>query len=114
MNVAHAAASFSTSVAPLGLQISIYVACLCNPEAVPSIPNCDVTIIRPALYKAILNLTTPDSPKSGSSSPDIPLPEKNSTTLTRDVEVTLHAEAVRNILDKLPLVQCGGGLRCGP
>jgi len=110
MDIAHAAASSSTSIAPLDLHISIYVTCLCNPEAVPPIPNCDVTIIRPSLYKVILDLTAPDSPKSGSSSPDTTLPEKNPTTLsTRDIE-TLDTEAVGNIRDKLPLVQCGGGL----
>jgi len=110
MDIAGAAASSSTSIAPLDLHISIYVTCLCNPEAVPPIPNCDVTIIRPSLYKVILDLTTPDSPKSGSSSPDTTLPEMNSTTLERDIVVMLDTEAVGNIQDKLPLVQCGGGL----
>jgi hypothetical protein len=105
MDIAHAAASSSVSVAPLDLHISIYVTCLCNPEAVPPIPNCDVTIIRPSLYKVILDLTSPYSPpKSGSSSPD---PEKNPTT--HDIE-TLDIEAVGNIKDKLPWVPDGGGL----
>jgi hypothetical protein len=110
MDIAHAAASSSTSVAPLDLHISIYVTCLCNPEAVPPIPNCDVTIIRPSLYKVILNLTspyeTPVPPKSGSSSPDISLPEKSARG---DIE-TLDAEAVGNIREKLPSVKGGGGL----
>jgi ferric-chelate reductase len=91
MDIAHAAASSSTSVAPLDLHISIYVTCLCNPEAVPSIPNCDVTIIRPSLYKVILDLTNhseipskADLLKSGSSSPDISEPEKLYDTRCRD------------------------------
>ncbi|KIM36216.1 hypothetical protein M413DRAFT_449274 [Hebeloma cylindrosporum] len=110
MDIAHTAASSSKSVAPLDLHISIYVTCLCNPEAVPPIPNCDVTIIRPSLYKVILDLTSPDPPKSrsASSSPDISVAGKNNSTV-RDIE-TLDAEAVGNIRDKLPLVQGGGGL----
>jgi ferric-chelate reductase len=109
MDIAHTAASSSTSVAPLDLHISVYVTCLCNPEPVPSIPNCDVTIIRPSLYKVILDLTATDLRKPGSSisSPDISLPEKNSAT--RGIE-TLDDEAVGNIRDKFPLVQAGGGL----
>jgi ferric-chelate reductase len=105
MDIAHAAAS--------DLHISIYVTCLCNPEAVPPIPNCDVTIIRPSLYKVILDLTNhseipskADLLKSGSSSPDISEPEKSTT---RDVE-TLDSEAIGNISEKLPSVQGGGGL----
>ena len=116
MDVARTAASSSTSVAPLDLHISIYVTCLCSPEAVPPIPNCDITIIRPSLYKVILDLTAIDLPKSGSSTspPDISLLVKNSTT--RCIE-TLDVEAVGNIGDKLSLVQGGGSLAvcvCGP
>jgi len=99
MDIAHTADSSSSSVAPLDLHISIYVTCLCNPEAVPLIPNCDVTIIRPSLYKVILHLINPDETlnpaKSGSSSPDIEM---------------LDAHVVGNIKEKLPLVQGGGGL----
>jgi len=97
MDIAHATASLSISVAPLDLHISIYVTCLCNPEAVPLIPNCDVTIIhwQPSLYKVILDLAShsetlckTDLLKSGSLSPDISEPEKSAT---RDVE-TLDSE----------------------
>jgi len=109
MDIAHAAASSSMSVAPLDLHILIYVTCLCNPKAVPPIPNCDVNIIRPSLYKVILDLTAPDLPQSGCSfsSPDISLPGK--TPATRNIE-TLDAEAVGNIRNKSPLVRGGGGL----
>ena len=110
MDIAHAAASSSTSVAPLDLHISIYVTCLCNPEAITPIPNCDVTIIRPSLYNVILDLTnpyeTPDLPKSGSLSPDISLPEKSAKG---NIEM-LDAEAVGNIRQKLLWVPGGGGL----
>ncbi|KAJ3711396.1 hypothetical protein C8R42DRAFT_616455 [Lentinula raphanica] len=45
----------------LDLHISVYVTCLCNPEAVPSIPNSDVLMLaqRPDTSKILLDLTTP-------------------------------------------------------
>ncbi|KAF5329724.1 hypothetical protein D9619_009486 [Psilocybe cf. subviscida] len=61
MDIAFAAASSST----LDLHISIYVTCLCNPEAVPPIPNCDVTIVRPSVTRVLRDLTTPPPAKSG-------------------------------------------------
>lgn len=54
----------------LDLHISIYVTCLCNPEAVPPIPNCDVTIIRPSVHQLLRELVTQPSSTS-SSSPSI-------------------------------------------
>ena len=110
MDIAHTAASSSGSIAPLDLHISIYVTCLCNPEAVPPIPNCDVTIIRPSLYKVILDLTDPyEPPKSGSSSPSPDISSPEMKPATSDIE-TLDAEAMGNIRDKLPWVADGGGL----
>lgn len=38
------------------LHISIFVTCLCNPEAIPPIPNTDVTIIRPSISTLIDDL----------------------------------------------------------
>jgi ferric-chelate reductase len=60
MDIARAAASSSR----LDLHISIYVTCLCNPEAVPAIPNCDVTIVRPSVTRVLRDLTTPP-PRKG-------------------------------------------------
>lgn len=59
MDIAHTAARSST----LDLHISIYVTCLCNPEAVPPIPNCDVTIVRPSVTRVLKDLTTPPPAK---------------------------------------------------
>ena len=113
MDIAHAAASSSTSLAPLYLHISIYVTCLCNPEAIPPIPNCDVTIVRPSLRNVIMDFMNPsgtpskaDFLESASSPPGIPDQEKG---VTRDVE-TLESEAVGNIRGKLPSALGGGGL----
>lgn len=66
MEIARAAGSSSTSATPLSLHISVYVTCLCNPEAVPPIPNCDVTIMRPDVHHILNDLLTP--PTSSSSS----------------------------------------------
>ncbi|KIM37682.1 hypothetical protein M413DRAFT_448216 [Hebeloma cylindrosporum] len=114
MDIARAAASSSTSVAPLDLHISIYVTCLCDPESVPPIPNCDVMIIRPSLYKVIVDLTsqyseTPsktDLLQSGSSSPES---EKSAPC---DIEM-VYSEAFggsSSTSRKLPSMQGGGGL----
>lgn len=45
----------------LDLHISIYVTCLCNPEAVPTIPNSDVLMLgqRPGTGRILADLTTP-------------------------------------------------------
>ncbi|KAG1788959.1 iron reductase [Suillus plorans] len=46
------AASNST----IDLHISIFVACLCNPEAVPDIPNSIVTLSRPSIHNILKDL----------------------------------------------------------
>ncbi|KAF9034815.1 iron reductase [Panaeolus papilionaceus] len=56
MDIANVAAASLSMANPVHLHISIYVTCLCNPEAVPPIPNCDVTIVRPSIYKALEDL----------------------------------------------------------
>ncbi|KAI0655804.1 iron reductase [Cubamyces menziesii] len=45
----------------LDLHVSIFVTCLCNPEAVPAIPNSDVTIARPSVTKLLREFMTPPS-----------------------------------------------------
>ncbi|GJJ09433.1 hypothetical protein Clacol_003655 [Clathrus columnatus] len=45
----------------ISLRINIFVTCLCNPEAVPVIPNCEVIVEKPQLSKlldAFLNRST--------------------------------------------------------
>ncbi|KAJ3995058.1 iron reductase [Lentinula boryana] len=51
----------------LDLHVSIYVTCLCNPEAVPAIPNSDVLMLaqRPDTSKILLDLTTAPRMKKG-------------------------------------------------
>ena len=43
----------------LDLHVSIYVTCLCNPEAVPPIPNCDVSVYRPSVATLLRELVSP-------------------------------------------------------
>ncbi|KAH9943638.1 iron reductase [Amylocystis lapponica] len=45
----------------LDLHISIFVTCLCKPEAVPPIPNSDVTILRPSVNALLHDMVTPPS-----------------------------------------------------
>jgi ferric-chelate reductase len=52
----------------IDLHISIFVTCLCDPEAVPLIPNCDVTMTRPSIYGLLQDLTSRRSASSHSTS----------------------------------------------
>ncbi|TFK50651.1 iron reductase [Heliocybe sulcata] len=52
----------------LDLHVSIFVTCLCDPEAVPDIPNSVVTIHRPSVHALLSDLVTP--PSSSPSSDD--------------------------------------------
>ncbi|CAA7261337.1 unnamed protein product [Cyclocybe aegerita] len=59
-DIATLAASSLSSASPdcpgIEVHISIYVTCLCNPEAVPPIPNLDVTIVRPDVWRVLADL----------------------------------------------------------
>lgn len=43
----------------LDLHITIFVTCLCNPDAVPTIPNSDVVILRPVIGNLLQQFVTP-------------------------------------------------------
>ncbi|KAJ7590895.1 hypothetical protein C8J56DRAFT_782506 [Mycena floridula] len=96
MQIAQKAAQSDT----LDLHISIYVTCLCDPEAIPPIPNCDVTIIRPAIHKVLKSLLTPPA------NPKLDAGRKGSS----DEDIAEEAAAARNISHKLTWVGLGGGL----
>ncbi|KAF9523693.1 iron reductase [Crepidotus variabilis] len=64
IDIAKVAASSSRSPMPLDLHISVFVTCLCNPEAIPPIPNSDVTIFRPSVRNILLDLITPPQTSS--------------------------------------------------
>ena len=44
----------------IDLRISIFVTCLCDPEAVPSIANCLVTMEKPSIQRLMRPLLDPD------------------------------------------------------
>ncbi|KAJ3757470.1 iron reductase [Lentinula raphanica] len=96
----------------LDLHISVYVTCLCNPEAVPSIPNSDVLMLaqRPDTSKILLDLTTPPMRKGecccadGSDDEDVKLPRNH---LVRDPEA---CPALADASAKLQWVGLGGGI----
>ena len=54
MEIANAAAGSS-----LDLHISIFVTCLCDPEAVPPIPNSITTILRPDVHRLLAHVLSP-------------------------------------------------------
>lgn len=123
MDIATIAASASSD---LSVHISVYVTCLCNPEAVPPIPNCDVTIVRPSVYKVFTDLVTPPGmtstesvqalraeggielvsrlPPSGSGE-QLTSPTSNEASVVDDP--TMFNPSVRN---RLPWIGLGGGL----
>lgn len=61
-DIAHTAARCPT----LDLHISVYVTCLCDPEAVPDIPNSLVTMTRPVPVNLLQSFIHPAAPLSGS------------------------------------------------
>jgi ferric-chelate reductase len=84
----------------LDLHISVFVTCLCNQEAVPRMPNSDVTMVRPSVHSLPNNLLTiPGSSSSNSVSVDI----------EEDAGEKLYQSP------KLNWVGLGGGVAvCGP
>jgi ferric-chelate reductase len=115
----------------LAVHISIYVTCLCNPEAVPPIPNCDVTVVRPTIYNVLTDLVTPPNSTSNARSdntrvkateikveglvvPDVKKRPSTAATATTgvsensDLDESVEFEpAVRH---RLPWVGLGGGV----
>ncbi|SJL02859.1 uncharacterized protein ARMOST_06199 [Armillaria ostoyae] len=56
----------NTAAPTLDVHVSIYVTCLCNPDAVPPIPNSDVIFERPRFGKVLGDLVkTPDEGEKG-------------------------------------------------
>lgn len=57
-------AELAAASSGLDLHITIFVTCLCDPESVPDIPNMDVILERPDIYKVLEALITPPSSAS--------------------------------------------------
>ncbi|KAF9072860.1 ferric reductase like transmembrane component-domain-containing protein [Rhodocollybia butyracea] len=124
-------ANMAAESTDLDLHVSIYVTCLCNPEAVPVIPNSDVLMLaqRPATWKILEDLTREPrrgvcscgngecvcgnacAPSSNSSTDDLggvtEIPRKKFTGMPPDPEACATlAEASA----KLQWVGLGGGV----
>jgi hypothetical protein len=50
-------------ITPIDLHISIYVTCLCDPEAVPAIPNSIVVPSRPSVHDLLATFINPPCEK---------------------------------------------------
>ncbi|KAL5534772.1 hypothetical protein ACEPAG_1236 [Sanghuangporus baumii] len=66
---------------PISLHIGVYVTCLCKPEEVPFIPNCDVLVEKPSVRRLVDGLLTSSASTPGSgavagSAMNDPDPEK--------------------------------------
>lgn len=111
MDIARAAEASSAGRLPITVHISIYVTCLCNPEAVPPIPNCDVAIVRPSVYRLLLNLTTPALvPAPGADSGDKG-DRASSDEHSVDLETSLAVDSELDAVGRLPFVaRAGGGM----
>jgi len=113
--IARIAAASDSSAAPVSLHISVYVTCLCDPEAVPHIPNCDVTMIRPDVYHILDDLVTTCQDKKLSSSSlqtSTTSDQQNELAAGREVD---SASVTTDELDprasnKLPWLGTGGGV----
>ncbi|KIK09642.1 hypothetical protein K443DRAFT_392442 [Laccaria amethystina LaAM-08-1] len=104
MDIATAAASPSSG---LDLHISVYVTCLCNPEEIPPIPNCDVTTVRPSIYRVLMDLMTPPACSSSPSSSSSPSPSSPVDKREDEVDADVELDPPSN---KLAWIGAGGGL----
>ncbi|KAF9476564.1 iron reductase [Pholiota conissans] len=117
MDIARVAESSLSSATPLDLHVSIYVTCLCNPEAIPPIPNCDVTIVRPSVYRVLQDLTSVSSPQKAkrtstqrkSSSAEDEDEEEKEKPCAKETLTAVDMEA--DFIPRVPFVaEEGGGL----
>lgn len=86
----------------LDLHVSIYVTCLCNPEAVPPIPNSDVSTFRPSVAALLRDLVTPPSPSPSANV----VPSSNASSAEDDDA----EDAQKGLAGKLEWVGLGGGV----
>ncbi|KAI0328824.1 iron reductase [Cubamyces sp. BRFM 1775] len=85
----------------LDLHVSIYVTCLCNPEAVPAIPNSDVTIARPSVTTLLRAFMTPPPARPSASSAPSSESQKKLEADARSID-SESAEGSLEDLEKIP------------
>lgn len=89
----------------LDLHVSIFVTCLCNPEAVPPIPNCDVSIYRPSVTALLRELVTPPIAAMNANALSPSKLQKEESRDESDLEEVQNGSS-----SKLSWVGLGGGI----
>lgn len=124
MDITSLAADSASSTMPLYLHISIYVTCLCNPDAVPLIQNCHVTVARPSVYRILTELITPLRPGTDATIPPCKLSssaksDPHMLTVGQFSKSDVNPQTNINMIDeedpvplpmKLPWIELGGGV----
>jgi len=122
MDISAVASCSSAVTHPLDLHISVYVTCLCNPEAVPPIINCDVVTFRPSIHQLLIDLITPPTVIPSSSpfhnnklkptpgGPRKELPFDSSTEPSTEIVIVDEERGVLPSAEKLPWLTLGGGM----
>ena len=53
--------AYAAAKSSIDLHITIYITCLCEPEKVPIIPNCDIFVDRPSMRAILAGLVSPSA-----------------------------------------------------
>ena len=86
----------------LDLHVSVFVTCLCDPDAVPDIPNCDVSVFRPSVGRVLRALVRAPS--------DAELARKDSADKSDAGEGEDEEARDYSLAGKLHWVGLGGGV----
>jgi ferric-chelate reductase len=70
------------------------VTCFCNPEAVPDIPNLDVTLVRPDVRKVLEELVTPPPMAGDQCADEKDMVVANDTSSSEVPELSVDIEAI--------------------
>lgn len=103
----------------LDLHISVFITCLCDPEAVPLIPNSDVTTVRPSVHTLLSDLLEPLSTTSANHHPvDVEgtaskIPDGPNTDRTPCVGVAVCASGPESLIREAQTAVSQMGLRKG-
>ncbi|KAK7676992.1 hypothetical protein QCA50_020021 [Cerrena zonata] len=104
MEIANIVATSSS----LDLHISIYVTCLCDPSAVPPIPNSDVTVFRPSVTTLLQELVSP--PESLPSQARLSALSTHSSDSHSNEDDDAEEDLEKCMKSKLQWVGLGGGV----
>ncbi|KAF9565746.1 hypothetical protein CPC08DRAFT_157968 [Agrocybe pediades] len=63
-DIATLAVQSSATDYPVQVHMTVYVTCLCDPDAVPDIPNCDFIVERPSVHSLLMDAASPEQRSS--------------------------------------------------